>query len=47
LVDNHKATIVGDTVGHPLKDVAGPSVFIFMKSLSIAALLVLPVLLHI
>jgi K(+)-stimulated pyrophosphate-energized sodium pump len=43
----HKATIVGDTVGDPLKDVAGPSVLIFMKLLGMTALLVLPLLLRI
>jgi len=43
--DTHKATVVGDTVGDPLKDVAGPSVLIFMKLLGMTALLVLPLLL--
>jgi K(+)-stimulated pyrophosphate-energized sodium pump len=44
--DAHKAAVVGDTVGDPLKDVAGPSVLIFMKLLGMTALLLLPALLH-
>lgn len=44
--DTHKATIIGDTVGDPLKDVAGPSVLIFMKLLGMTALLLLPVLIR-
>ena len=43
---SHKASIVGDTVGDPLKDVAGPSVLIFMKLLGMTALLMLPALLR-
>ena len=43
--DTHKATVVGDTVGDPLKDVAGPAVLIFMKLLGMTALLVLPLIL--
>jgi len=42
---SHKASIVGDTVGDPLKDVAGPSVLIFMKLLGMTALLLLPAML--
>ncbi len=42
--DTHKATVIGDTVGDPLKDVAGPSVLIFMKLLGMTALLLLPML---
>ena len=43
--DTHKAAVVGDTVGDPLKDVADPAVLIFMKLLGMTALLVLPLLL--
>ncbi|MCJ7634020.1 sodium/proton-translocating pyrophosphatase, partial [Candidatus Bathyarchaeota archaeon] len=42
--ETHKAAIIGDTVGDPLKDVAGPSVLIFMKLLGMTALLMLPIL---
>lgn len=45
--DTHKATIVGDTVGDPMKDVVGPSLLIFMKFLGMTALLLLPALVHI
>ena len=40
----HAAAVVGDTVGDPLKDVAGPSILIFMKLMGMAALLVAPLL---
>jgi len=41
---DHKATVVGDTVGDPLKDVAGPSLLIFMKLLGMTSLLMLPII---
>jgi K(+)-stimulated pyrophosphate-energized sodium pump len=40
--DQHKAAVVGDTVGDPLKDVAGPSLIIYMKLVGMTALLLLP-----
>lgn len=36
----HQAAVVGDTVGDPMKDVAGPSLLIFMKLVGMAALLI-------
>lgn len=36
----HQAAVAADTVGDPLKDVAGPSLLIFMKLVGMAALLI-------
>jgi K(+)-stimulated pyrophosphate-energized sodium pump len=44
--EQHKAAVVGDTVGDPMKDVAGPSLIIYMKLVGMTALLLLPLLIR-
>lgn len=44
--DAHKAAVVGDTAGDPMKDTAGPSLNIMLKLMSVISLMLAPVLIH-
>lgn len=44
--DAHKAAVIGDTVGDPMKDTAGPSLNIQIKLMAVISLMLAPVLVN-
>jgi len=44
--ETHKAGVVGDTAGDPMKDTAGPSLNIMLKLMSVISLMLAPVLVN-
>ena len=42
--DAHKASVVGDTVGDPFKDTAGPSLNILIKLMGVMSVVIAPML---
>jgi K(+)-stimulated pyrophosphate-energized sodium pump len=44
--DAHKAGVVGDTVGDPMKDTAGPSINIMIKLMSVISLVLAPIIMN-